>query len=386
MKINALENGVDVLLHAAAGLLRGKQFGLIGHPASVDATGCSSATRLRERFGGGLAALFSPEHGFFGIAGAGEKVDSVLHPSWKIPVHSLYGKTRRPTAEMLKGLDAVVFDLQDLSIRCYTYVSTLRYVLEAAADHKVQVIVCERPNPLMGIVDGPMLNPRYESFVGCFPGPMVYGLTSGGAARHLVEALSLRVNLVVVPSRGGRTPAYQWISPSPAIRNPHSALCYPVTVAFEALPAIDYGRKTLMPFELIGAAGINENELAERLEKEKLPGIRFHPVVYERDGKIFHGVRVAVIAPTEYQPVASSVAVLSVLQKMIGKNKLWKTTGSRAAFFDKLFGTDSVRLAIQSDIPWRTISRKWKPGIERWKLGVARPAAGRGLVPKGRKR
>ena len=370
MKKTAYRPGVDLLVKEYASLLEGKRFGLIAHPASVDASGCPSATRLRARFGDGLASLFSPEHGFFGIAAAGEKVDSVRHPSWDIPVHSLYGKTRRPNRVMLDGLDALVFDLQDLSIRCYTYVSTLRYVLEAAAERGVTVIVCDRPNPLAGIVDGPVLDPRFESFVGNVPGPLVYGLTSGHAARHLQRVLILNVDLTVMPAHATGATGHTWISPSPAIRHPHTAWCYPITVGFEALPIIDYGRPTLMPFELIGSPNLNEYELAERLAGESLPGIAFHPVVYESKGTIHHGVRIAVIDPKHYRPVASAVVVLQVLQTMIGKNKLWKTKGSRPAFFDQLFGTDAVRKALQADVPWKKIAQSWQRDLNRWKLKV----------------
>jgi len=359
----SFRSGIDVLLETKNKILHGKRFGLVAHQASVDATGALSADRLRLAYGDGLSALFSPEHGLSGVAGAGDKVDSIRHPTWKIPVHSLYGKTRRPSREMLRGLDAIVFDLQDLSIRCYTYVSTLRYVLEAAAESRVKVVVMDRANPLAGIMDGPILEPRFESFVGCLPGPFVYGLTSGEAARWLEKKLKLIVDLDVIPMRGYRygkiNDGPRWVSPSPAIRNPHSALCYPVTVAFEALPAIDYGRKTLMPFELIGSPALDENELSARLNEENLPGILFHPVLYEREGQQYRGIRLAVVDSREYRPAASAVAVLSVLQTMIGKNKLWKTPGSRPAFFDQLFGTNQIRRGLQSGLSWKKIAGQW---------------------------
>lgn len=356
----SVRSGIDRLAGPDRELLRGKRFGLIAHPASVDARGCPSAARLRETFGDGLAALFSPEHGFFGIAGAGDHVASCRHPAWDIPIHSLYGKTRRPSAAMLRGLDAIVFDLQTLSIRCYTYVSTLRYLLEAVHSTNIRIIVTDRWNPLAGIVDGPVLEPKYESFVGCFPGPFVYGLSPGQAARHLARTLKIKVKLDVCETDGRALEPHQWISPSPAIRTPHSAWCYPVTVGFEALPAIDYGRKTLMPFELIGAPGVNEHELCDRLDAHKLPGILFHPVAYERDGTIYRGARIAVTHPEKYRPAASAVAVLETLQTMLGAKALWHTPGSRPKFFDQLWGTDAIRRALQSGTPWRKIAAAWK--------------------------
>ncbi len=362
--------GFDALLKEGGHLLDGKRVGLVAHAASVDRTGCSTAQRLRERIGDGLAALFSPEHGFSGIAGAGEKVASARHPVWNIPIHSLYGKTRRPTAAMLRGLDVVIFDLQDLSIRCYTYVSTLRYLLEAAHGTKLHIIVTDRLNPLAGIFDGPMLEPKYESFVGNFPGPLVYGLTAGQAARVLVKKLKLKVNLTTFAARGGYFTDHRWVSPSPAIRTPHSALCYPVTVGFEALPAIDYGRKTLMPFELIGSPELNTDDFCDQLAEHKLQGVQFHPIVYEREGVVYQGARIAVHRPGIFQPVASAVTVLSVLQNILGPEKLWKTTGSRPAFFDQLYGTDKVRRALQSGVPLEKIIGSWSSQLERWMLSA----------------
>ncbi len=360
MKKQPFRAAVDLLVTRYAALLRGRRFGLIAHPASVDAAGCPSAVRLRDAFGDSLAALFSPEHGFFGIAGAGEDVATVRHPSWGIPVFSLYGDTRRPTAAMLADLDTLVFDLQDLSIRCYTYVSTLRYVLEAAAAHGKRVVVCDRPNPLAGVVDGPVLDQRFESFVGCFPGPLVYGLTSGEAARALVKALRLKVELEVVPFAGVGLPAHGWVSPSPGIRTPHTAWCYPVTVGFEAWPAVDYGRGTLMPFELVGARDLDEQALAAAMMREKLPGIGWYPTVYEHKGEVRRGLRIVVHDPSVYRPVASAVALLIQLQTLLGKKRLWRTEGSRPAFFDQLYGTDTVRKAIMAGRSWRQIAAGWK--------------------------
>lgn len=362
--------GVDVLLAGDGALLRGRRFGLVAHAASVDTTGCPSAVRLRERFGDGLAALFSPEHGWSGIAGAGDHIASMRHPAWDLPVHSLYGKTRRPTRAMLRGLDAVIFDLQDLSIRCYTYISTLRYLMEALDGTGIDLLVTDRANPLNGLVDGPLLDPRFTSFVGCFPGPFVYGLSAGDAARHLRRALNLDVNLHVFPAHGGFFTGHRWISPSPAIRHAHSAWCYPVTVGFEALPAIDYGRQTLTPFELIGAPALREEELCARLNAASLPGLLFHPALYERGGTLYRGARIAVTDPTVYRPATAAVAVLDVVQHMLGPRALWQTVGSRPAFFDKLWGTNEVRRALRAGRGWREITAAWTPEHERWKASL----------------
>jgi len=364
-------NGIGVLLEDGGTKLQGRRIGLVAHPASIDAYGCPTATRLHALRGLEIAALFSPEHGFFGIAGAGDHVASISHPSWNIPVYSLYGDSRRPTAQMLSGLDVLVYDLQDLAVRCYTYVSTLRYIMEEAAKHHLPLIVTDRGNPLAHVVDGPMLSAKHTSFVGCFPGPLVYGLTSGEAALWMKKALKLDLDLHVVPMRGyqhgfiSADGAHRWVSPSPSIRNLHTALCYPVTVAFEALPAVDHGRKTLMPFELVGMTGVDENKLAALLHKQQLPGMAFYPVVYENGGQVYHGVRIAVHDPHVYQPAAASVALLYVLQELLGADRLWKTEGSREPFFDLLFGNDSVRCELQSGRYWKDIVQGWP--LQAWR-------------------
>ncbi|HMO50380.1 MAG TPA: DUF1343 domain-containing protein [Kiritimatiellia bacterium] len=359
---------------ALAKLLGGRRFGLVAHAASVDELGAPVADRLRAECGDALAALFSPEHGYFGVAGAGEKVASLRHPVWNIPIHSLYGKTRRPAPAMLRGLEALVFDLRTLSIRCYTYVSTLRYLLEAAAAQRLPVIVLDQTNPLDAVADGPMLDSRFESFVGNFPGPLVYGLTTGEAAHRLAASLRLRLDLTIMAHGGGNRAdtGHRWISPSPGIRNPHTARCYPVTVGFEALPAIDYGRQTLTPFELIGARDLDETEWAKRLAAHELPGIAFHPVIYENRGAVWRGVRIAVTQPSAYAPVRAAVTVLYELQRLLGIGRLWRSPGSRPAFFDRLYGTDTVRRALLAGQHPGAIANAWRNDLRRWRAAHPR--------------
>lgn len=365
--------GIDTLVLEHAEGLAGRRVGLVAHPASAGADGVPSAERLRAA-GVELACLFGPEHGFSGRGGAGENIAHRQHPDWHIPVYSLYGETRRPTAEMLRDLDVIVFDLQDLGARPYTYVSTLRYVLEAAAEHGKTVIVADRPSPLAGVVDGPMLEPEYGSFVGAVRTPVAYGMTPAETALWLQRDLGLRLDLRLAPmlayrrafARPAGWPA--WIPPSPAIRTWECGLCFPVTVFFEALPAVDHGRGTATPFQLCGAPWINSELLCERLNALELPGVRFAAESYRAmtglyEGQPVHGVRIEITETARFQPVHTGVAVIRTLQELYGRERLWAEKGTRPDFFDKLMGTASARLALQSGEPASVIAASWENGI-----------------------
>ena len=179
--------GIDVLLAQHRTCLRGRRVALLSHQAALCRDGATSAQRLHAELGKGLVALFGPEHGFLGQAGAGVATHTRHHPDWKIPVYSLYGACRKPTPAMLRNVDVVVCDLQDLGARCYTYLATLRNMLEAAAENDLQVIVTDRPIPLPKIVDGPMLEPAHVSFVGPAEMPMATGMTQAESAQWLVK-------------------------------------------------------------------------------------------------------------------------------------------------------------------------------------------------------
>lgn len=235
--------GIETLLEQYPDWLQGRRVGLVAHPASVDSQGVHSVERMR-RDGVNLTALFGPEHGFAGRGGAGETMPDGRDPASGLPIRSLYGETRRPTSEMLRDLDVLVFDLHDLGARPYTYVSTLLYALEAAAENGKGVIVTDRSIPLPRVIDGPMLDPAFESFVGAVRTPVAYGMTPGETALFLRDDLGLPLDLRVAPmqgfSRDAAWPSRAWIPPSPAIRSWSCAACFPATVFFEAVPAVDH--------------------------------------------------------------------------------------------------------------------------------------------------
>ncbi|HOW97018.1 MAG TPA: DUF1343 domain-containing protein [Kiritimatiellia bacterium] len=362
-----MQPGIETLLIHHLDRLRGRRVGLVAHPASVDSNGAHSLQRMLDA-GVNLVALFGPEHGFTGRGGAGEVIADGREPVSGLPIRSLYGDTRKPTPEMLCDLDAVVFDLHDLGARPYTYVSTLRYVMEAATDNGKAVIVADRPIPLPRVVDGPMLDPAFESFVGFVRTPVSYGMTPGETARFLREDLCLDLDLFVAPMRGfsrnAPSPTGRWIPPSPAIRSWACAAGFPATVFFEALPSLDHGRGTDQAFQVVGAPWLDALALADGLARHPLPGVRFEPCSYRAEGAALkglevRGIRLDITDPAAFRPVQSGVTLIAILQELYGPEALWDAPGARPEFFDKLMGTDAVRRALLDGAAPEAIAAGW---------------------------
>lgn len=366
--------GIDVLAKFKNNLVKGRRIGLVSHPAAVSSNGAPSF-QVFLNAGVRLTALFGPEHGFFGTETAGEPVRNKIHPQLGIPVYSLYGKNRRPLPSMLKNIDVIVFDLQDLGVRPYTYVSTLRYVLEAAAQSQKQVIVTDRPIPLPRVIDGPMLEEKFSSFVGSVPAPMHYGMTPGETALWLKHILAIDLDLKIVKMSGYYRQSMRgrnwppWIPPSPGIRSWETGYCYLATVFAEALPAVNIGRNSNLAFQVFSTPGIASHDLCKCLNRRNLSGVVFYPHPYKTNAsnQIFDGVRIAVGNPDTFHPVAVSVAIISAIQKIGGFKKIWRPAGTREDFFDKLYGTDKVRLALQEGKSAKTIIRGWQSAISIFK-------------------
>ncbi len=370
-------SGLEVLLQRQFNWIRRARVGLVAHPASVGSDGTPSPVLLRQA-GVALTCLLGPEHGYHGRGGAGEEIGHQRHPEWDIPIHSLYGDTRKPTTAMLDGVEVVIFDLQDLGARPYTFVSTLRHVLEAAAEQGKTVIVADRPIPLPDVVDGPVREDALESFVGFVRTPVAYGMTPAEAALWIRSDLGLDVDLRVAPMEGfSRTLPWAdwlpWVPPSPAITSIESACCFPMTVFLEALPALDHARKTSAPFQMVGAPWLDGVELARRLNLQDLPGVRFHAQSYtamagEHAGQLVRGVRMEVSSPGVFRPVLSGMALLSAVQDMAGQDRLWLAPGTREDFFDKLMGSDQPRLALKAGEPAERIASAWEEGLHAFSL------------------
>ncbi|MBN1268427.1 MAG: DUF1343 domain-containing protein [Kiritimatiellae bacterium] len=363
--------GIVSLVHEHAGWLVGRRVGLVANAASVGPDGAPSGDLLLHERGITLRCLFAPEHGFSASAAAGEKVPDTRHASWPIPIFSLYGETRAPTKEMVAGLDAIVFDLPSLPTRCYTYISTLRYVMGVATEYGKMLVVADRPAPLPDVRDGPMLERPFESFVACVPFPLAYGMTPGEAALYLKRELGFDLDLRVAKMQGyAREPEWPagmpWVPPSPGIRSWATAQTYPATVACEALPALDYGRGANWIFQVVGAPWMDGHRVREALASESLPGVFFEAFSWNAvtglyTGEEVRGVRILVTDARAFRPVRTGVALLRVLQDLYGTDRIW--ADANIDHFDRLMGTGAVRAGLFAGNPAARIAATWEPGL-----------------------
>jgi len=285
--------GTDVLIAQNFAPLKGKRVGLITNHTGMARDGRTTVEALRQAPGVQLVALFSPEHGITGREDA--RVASGTDPATGLPLHSLYGETRRPTEEMLRGIDALVFDIQDAGVRFYTYITTMAYAMEEAARHRIPFYVLDRPNPLGGErIEGPLLDLDKLSFVGYFPLPVRYGMTVGELARLFNAENKMGAELHVIAMQDWqRHDRYEatglvWVAPSPNLRSLDAALLYPGIEILQA-GGISVGRGTDTPFELFGAPWIRAGELAEYLNRRFVPGVRFVPTRFTPRAGLYNG-------------------------------------------------------------------------------------------------
>lgn len=281
--------GVEVLRDRGFEGLKGKRVGLITNPTGVDNNLKSTVDILNEAEGVQLTALYAPEHGVRGDVHAGDKVDNTVDPATGVPVYSVFGKTRKPTPEMLKDVDIVVYDIQDNGCRSYTFISTMEQAMEACAEQGKEFMVLDRPNPIGGnIVEGNITEPDCISFVSQFEIPYLYGLTPGELAQYINEEGILgegkKVNLTVVPMDGWTRDmdfaetGMPWVLPSPHQPTPESALYYPISGILGELYYMSIGIGYTMPFKLFADEYIDAEELAKRMNALELPGLRFRPI------------------------------------------------------------------------------------------------------------
>ena len=359
----AVRTGLDRLLAGEARHLRAVPLGLIAHPASVTAQLVASDRALLEA-GFQLRALFGPQHG-----ARGEKQDNMIEsdpyidPRSGLPVHSLYGDVRKPTPEMLTGLEALLFDLQDVGVRVYTFVWTMALAMEACADAGVRFVVLDRPNPIGGDArEGPVLHEGFESFVGLHPIPLRHGLTCGELARWLNEERGLGCDLEVVACDGWRRPMHweetglPWVLPSPNLPTPDSCRVYPGMVLLEGTN-LSEGRGTTRPFELFGAPFVEPEALAERLEGMLEPSVRvrpchFEPTFQKHAGRTCGGGQIHVLDPQAFRPVRTAVAILSAVRALAGAELQWRNPPyeyeREKPPIDILWGHDGLRRGIDA--------------------------------------
>ena len=367
--------GLDTLARSRG--LEGLRVGLVCNPASVG-TGFRHAGELVTQSGATLAALFGPQHGFQSTV----QDDMIETPherdeARRVPVYSLYSETREPTAEMLRGLDALVIDLPDVGTRIYTYVYTTANCLRAARRHGLRVVVCDRPNPIGGTaVEGEPLVPGFESFVGQFPIPMRHGMTIGELARLFNERFAIGADLNVARMEGWTREIYfddtglHWVMTSPNIPTLDTAIVYPGTVLFEGTN-ISEGRGTTRPFELVGAPWIRAERLASAMKARRLPGVffratMFQPTFHKHAQQPCGGVQIHVVDRLSFRPVLTGVALLAEFLQQSDGRFIWRETPYEYVFdkptIDVLWGSDHLRKALDTGMPVEDLAATWKAG------------------------
>lgn len=346
--------GVEVLLSDSVHLVRGKRVGLLTNHSGRDRQGRSTIDLLFKAPGVKLTALFAAEHGIRGVAKAGEKISSAVDSATGVPVYSLFGDVRVPTPEMLEDVDVLVYDIQDVGARVYTYEWTMALMANAA---KKPIIILDRPDPIRADrYEGNILDPKFASLVGQYPVALRYGLTPGELLRFLVGTKLVDAEVHVVPMKNYRRSMwfdetkFAWINPSPNLRSLDAELLYPGTVFFEGTTATE-GRGTEAPFTLIGAAWMTDNvAIAAELNALELPGVRFDTATrtieagYKFGGQTIPMIHVRVTDRDAVRPVAAGIRMLRTIYARHPKDFQW-----RVPQIDRLAGTDKLRAAVEQN-------------------------------------
>lgn len=369
-----IKTGIEVLKEQKFKILEGKRVGLITNPTGVDNSMKSTIDILNEAPNVNLVALFAPEHGVRGDAHAGDHVDNVTDPKTGLPVYSLHGKTRVPTPEMLEGIDVLVYDIQDIGCRSFTYISTMGLAMQGAAEQGIEFVVLDRPNPLGGIkVEGGLVEDGFISFVSQFKIPYVYGLTCGELALLLngENMLKKQCKLQVVKMKSWKRKmryeetGLQWIPSSPHIPQPISAIFYPVSGILGELGYMSIGVGYTIPFQMFAAEWIKAEDLAANLNNLHLPGLYFRPMYLKPfysvgQGKQLEGVQVHIM---DYEKARLSEIQFYVMQEVASlypdKAVFENANDKRFRMFDQVAGSDYVRLNFAKRNKFADISDFW---------------------------
>lgn len=376
----AVKTGIDVLKRSGFELLKGKRVGLITNPTAVSASLQATIDILAAAPGVKLTALYGPEHGVRGDVTAGGHVDTFTDPSTGVPVYSLYGKTKKPTEDMLKDVDVLVYDIQDIGARSYTYINTMAYAMEAAAEYNKEFVVLDRPNPLTGDrVEGNILDMKFSSFVGQYPIAYVYGMTCGELAAYLngegLLAGGKKCSLTVVKMEGWTRAmnwddtGLQWVPTSPHVPNAETALFYSATGILGELDAVNIGVGYTMPFQLIGAPWIEARKFADSMNAHHLPGFFFRPLSYKpyygaMKDKQLGGVQVYLLDRKKADLVAMQLYAIETMFALYPDANIFTANKERNEMFDKVMGTDTVRKALEAKTPVAQITAGWKTGMD----------------------
>ena len=370
--------GVEVLRQGGFECLKGKRVGLITNPTGVDSNLKSTVDILFEADEVNLVALYGPEHGVRGDIPAGEKVENQVDAKTGLKVHSLYGKTRKPTPEMLSGVDVLVYDIQDIGCRSYTFISTMGLVMQAAVENSIEVVVLDRPNPLGGEkVEGSGVSEGFFSFVSQFDIPYIYGLTCGELAQYLNEEICC--SLTVVPMQGWtrdmsfKDTGLPWVPTSPQIPNTNAAICYPATGIIGEMGFLNIGVGYTLPFEVMTAPWVNAVVLADSLNAKQLPGVAFRPIVFKPlfgslQGKYVQGVQIHITDFNVARISEIQFHVIEMMHKLYPEHKLFsEETKKRNNMFDKVCGTDYIRTEFSKNYNASDILPYWRTGEAEFK-------------------
>ena len=366
--------GDDAFVRDAWRELRGRTVGIVTNQSGVLSTGEPFADAVHRNRQIAVKALFGPEHGIRGAASAGETVGSSTDEKTGLPVHSLYGPTRHPTAAMLDGIDVLVFDIQDVGARPYTYVSTMAYVMESAAQYGKEVWVLDRPNPIGGTqLDGPILDAKFKSFIGLYPTPERHGMTVGELARMFNEQFAIRCKLRVIPMQGWQREmlwadtGLKWVPTSPNIPYARTTLVYLATGLVDE-GGVNNGVGTNRPFEYAGGYGFDPGAFRDALAARRIPGVEFEaadwvPTKGFWSGKTLHGVSINLTDPHAFPSVRTAIEFLAAARAQ-GK---YRVATGHEQIMDRDWGTDAVRLALNAGTSADAIIASWQPGLSAFK-------------------
>ncbi len=367
--------GIEVLRDSGFKILQGKRVGLITNPTGVDSQLKSTVDILNEASGVKLVALYGPEHGVRGDEYAGDKVETTIDKQTGVPVYSLYGKTRKASAEMLKDVDVLVYDIQDIGCRSYTYISTMGLAMEAAAENNIEFVVLDRPNPVGGLkVEGNLAEDKFISFVSQFKIPYIYGLTCGELAELLngEKMLKKQCKLTVVPMKGWKRrmtfdqTGLPWVLTSPHIPSATSSFYYAASGILGEFSFMSIGVGYTLPFQIFAKDSIDASALTERLNNLHLPGVLFRPIYLKPfyavgQGKNYSGVQYYL---TDYKKVRLTEIQFYVMQEMSvlypEKKCFGPSTEKRYDMFDKVCGSDQIRLLMSKNMKVADMLPYWR--------------------------
>ena len=350
--------GIDVLLSENMDLLKGKRIGLITNPTGVCSNLTSTLDTLNMRSDVNLVALFGPEHGVRGDRYAGQNISSYTDEKTGLVVWSLYGKTKKPTRRMLQDIDLLVFDMQDIGSRAYTFIYTMARTMEAAKENNIPILILDHPDPLGGeLVEGPILKSAFKSFIGLYPIPSVYGMTIGELALYFNSEFNINADLTVIPMHGWKRSmtfaqtGLIWIPTSPHVPHAETPFYIAATGAMGELRTVNVGVGYTLPFQLVGAPWITANDLADELNHRHLPGVIFRPAFYRPyystlAAQNLQGVQIHIYDDKVFKPMRTQIHILAALQKLYPLQNIFNP--SRLGMFNKAMGTDKI---------WKDIAR-----------------------------